>query len=154
MIQCIDHDTETDDEGTRPASRPVSSSDVGDSVPPGVSSNGAPMTSEAPAAIAIPSSSGPMHPHLALLPAPPTVAVAASAGTGELGWSTSYSRRRGRGRAYWRGRGGWSRGGGRYRGHCGASGSYQGRGRGHGWNLWGRPAPYPTSVVCIQTCTV
>ena len=94
MFQCIDHDTETDDEGARPASRPVSSSDVGDSVPPGVFSSGAPMTSEVSAAIAIPSSSGsgPMRPYLALPPAPPTVAVAASAGTGELSWSTSYSR--------------------------------------------------------------
>ena len=48
MIQCIDHDTETDDEGARPASRLVSSSDVGDGVAPGVSSSGAPMTSGEP----------------------------------------------------------------------------------------------------------
>ena len=100
------HDTDTCDEGARPASRPISSSDVGDDMPPGVSCSGAPMTIEAPAAIAIASSSGPMRPHLALLPAPPTMAVAASAGTGELGWSTSYSRGRGRGRgrANWRDR--------------------------------------------------
>ena len=147
------HDTDTGDEGARPASRPISSSDVGDDVPPGVSSSGAPMTIEAPAAIAIPSSSGPMRPRLALLPAPPTVAVAASAGTGELGWSTSYSRGRGRGRgrgrAYWRGRGGWSRGGGSYGGDRGSNRGPRGRGRGRGWSLWGRPAPYPTSVVCI-----
>ena len=110
MIQCND-DTNSGDEGARPASRPNSSSDVGDGVPPGLSSSGAPMTIEAPAAIAIASSSGPMRPRLALLPVPPTVAVAASAGTGKLGWSTSYSRGRRRGRAYWRCRGGWSRGG-------------------------------------------
>ena len=61
------HDTDTGDEGARPASRPISSSDAGNDVPPGVSSSGAPMTIEAPAAIAIASSSGPIRPHFALL---------------------------------------------------------------------------------------
>ena len=41
-----------------------------------------------------------------------------------------------------------------YGGHRGASHRGRGRGRGtgrDGHSVWGWPAPYPTSVVCLQT---
>ena len=94
---------------------------------------------------------------MALLPSPPTAAAvaasASTAGPGMLDWSINYSR--GRGKGYWRGRGGQGRGGGgEYGGHhganhrgCGVSRSTE---RG-GHSVWGRPAPYPTSVMFTDT---
>ena len=143
MSCIIDCDTETDDPA---ASRPVSSeSSARPSMPPGLSSSAAPPSQAHPGPSLANTSFGPIHPRrVALLPSPPVAAaVAASA-------SADYHSR-GRGRGYWRGRGGRGRGRGGYGGYRGAGrGSGRGTGRG-GRGAWGRPTPYPTSVVCLQT---
>lgn len=126
---------------------------MGHGVPPGVSlsgSSGAPVsvpTSAASVSTATPNPFGPMCPRVALLPALPTAAAIVSTGAGVLGWITSYTR--GRGRGYWRGEGGWSRGG--YGGHRG--GNHGGRGGGRGRGVRGWSAPYPTSVVRLLYVT-